>query len=306
MAQLTGLFKFFHIFYLGLLGKPLRFSGFFTVLFLAVAIPELRFKLKTMANKRVDFVYFHIEGPHNSLELQYALRSIEKYFDNDNYAIHIIGEKPNWLNEEAVNFIPVKRISGVDYTVYFDVINKFRIACNHPDIGNNFFRMMDDIFFINPIQLADLNLLLAQEDFALRNFNERKFNASGKWSTLMKATLNTLRQNGYPEYSYAHHLPQKFNKTNLFRMFDKFRIPENLYLIGTLYNNCYLRRKPDHLLLPSGAGIKLGLYTSNYTLDDLHRLRKENLFMNHSVNAFTNEVKQFLEQLFPEKSKFEK
>lgn len=254
--------------------------------------------------KKVDLVYFHIEGPENSLELKYALRSIEKNFQNKNFQIHLIGEKPNWMSDK-VNHIPIKRISGRDYTVYMDVIQKFKLTCGLPEIGEDFYRMMDDIYFINPVQKSDLDKLLAMEDFAGVDMKTRNFNASNKWANLMRKTIEVLRFEKKPQISYAHHLPQKFNKRNLIRLFQKFNIPANIYLIGTLYNNYFLRKKPDYFLLPKGAGLKLGIYTAHYKAKDLHHLRGENLYLNHSTVAWNAEMKHFLNNLFPEKSSFE-
>ena len=254
--------------------------------------------------KRIDLVYFHIHGPDDSQELRFALRSIEKHFENKNYQIHIIGEKPTWLSNE-VNFIPVNRIAGMNHAVLLDIINKFHLVCNLKEIGSEFYRMMDDIYFINPVQKADLDKLYALNDFAEIDIDKHHFSGSAKWAKLMRNSVHALKERNLTVYNYANHLPRRYTKNNIIKLFSMYNIPAENFLPNMLYFNTFHKKKPDAFLLPFGAGIKLGLYKGDYTTEDLHRMRGENIFMNNSTTAYNSALVLFLMQLFPHKSKFE-
>lgn len=256
--------------------------------------------------KKVDLVYFHIHGPDQSQELKFSLRSIEKYFNNDNYQIHIIGELPPWLNTENANFIPLRRINGFKGNVLADVVYKLNFVIKTKEIGNIFYRMMDDIYFINQVQKSDLDKLYALQDFSGREIDKINFDASKQWSMLMKNSLKILRSNNYSEYNYGNHLPGRYSKRNLKQMFSDFDINIMPYLPSIIYYNVFHKKTPDYFLLPNGNNIKLGIYKSNHTSHDIHRMRKNNLFLNNGISAYNTQLIQFLKDMFPTKSKYEK
>jgi hypothetical protein len=255
--------------------------------------------------KRIDLVYFHVHGPDQSQELKFSLRSIEKFLDNNNYRIHIIGELPPWLNTKEVNYIPMRRITGFKGTVLADIVNKLQFVIAQKEIGSIFYRMMDDIYFINPVQKADLDKLYALQDLSGRDIDSIQFQASKQWVMLMRNSLKILRANEHSEYNYANHLPRRYSKRNLKKMFEDFDINTMPYLPNVVYYNVFHKTAPDHMLLPNGDGVKLGLYGNKYSTRDMHRMRGENIFLNNGNKAYNDQLVRFLLDLFPVPSKFE-
>jgi uncharacterized membrane protein YciS (DUF1049 family) len=202
-----------------------------------------------------------------------------------------------------VMHIATGRYANIPNRVFFDIMTKFRLVCGLPQISENFIRWMDDVYLLNNFRLSQFNYLVAQEDFSNSDIDGITFKASLKWSTLMKKTLHLLRSLGRPQYSYSTHLPRKFNKTYLLTIMKQFNIPVEIQSIDTLYFNM-LFNKPD-IILTGSQKLKKGLYDANFTAKQLQEL-KGYTFLNNGTSGYTPELKLFLKNKFPNKSKFEK
>lgn len=255
--------------------------------------------------KKTDIVIPYIVPADGGEELKYVLRSIEKNFEGE-VVIWLLGERPEWANRETVNLVPVERINGVDFMVYFDTLQKIRTACMLQDIGANFVYMYDDTYLINKTTFADIAELKALENM-VEIPREKWFltsNASRKWRQLLTKTLERLQADGLPINNYETHCPRVYNKRKALKLMDDYDMQNDLFMFATLYYNVTEKNKEPRRLMPWGDGVKLGVY-KQFTYEQLKGKVRENKFLNYDVASYNDGMKKLLAELFPEKSKYE-
>lgn len=255
--------------------------------------------------KKIDIVIPFISGPESSLELKYALRSIEKNFKSKNpVQVLIVGDKPDWLKN--VNLIPSKRISGMDYMSYFDVNRKLKLACESGVIGSGFIYMYDDTMFLQETTLLDIQERKAFEDMSKIKKFFQTTTASRKWCTVMQNSLDALKQENLPIYNYETHCPRYFNTKKLLSIIYKHDTTLMPHNISTLYFNTFYKDKKPLVLGKWGGDFRLGIYAS-FPLPVLKSKIKINKILNLGRGRIMDKIMvEFLNFLFPDKSKYEK
>jgi hypothetical protein len=104
-------------------------------------------------------------------------------------------------------------------------------------------------------------------------------------------------------YNYETHIPRLFEKDKLKALIEKFGFKKRPYLISTLYFNEHATKAP-RCLKSDPKNTKAGIYADG----DLEKLKPEisqYQFLNWSENQWNDELREFLFELFPEKSRFE-
>jgi len=126
-------------------------------------VKQLRNELDAYRNgeRIIDIIYPNVERFVQWEEMKYSLRSLEKNLIEVKFRVWIVGELPEWVNTDEVNFIPVE-YSGE--TPRIDILHKHLAVINHQDIGEEYFWMNDDIYLVNTVMYADLCLPVAVND----------------------------------------------------------------------------------------------------------------------------------------------
>jgi len=260
---------------------------------------------KRRCMKKTDFVIPYIVPADGGEELKHVLRSIEKNYEGE-AVIWLIGERPDWINEEKVNCIPVERINGMDYMVYMDTLQKIRTAAMIKEIGANFVYMYDDTYFINKVKFEDIAELKALENMA--EIPRAKWfltsTASNKWKKLMLKTFERLEAEGLPVNNYETHCPRVYNKRKALKVMDDFDMQNEIFMFATLYYNVTEKNANPRRLMPWGDGVKLGVY-KQFTYEQLAGKVKENKFLNYDVASYNEGIRQLIGEMFAEKSKYE-
>lgn len=248
---------------------------------------------------KVDVVIPFIEGPRNSVELRYALRSIAKNLRGD-VVVWLYGDQPEWV--QGVNHIPVVREPKERYAKFFNQNQKIEFACLNPEIEYRFIYTYDDIYFLKPIGLDVLNRPRALED--MNGIPEKHWflrsNAGRFWKQCMKETLQCLRYEGLPLYNYETHLPRVYNKEMALAILKKYNSREHAFQFATMYFNNYVT---DPELLKANKFFKLGIYHP-VGFKEMLSLAEKSEVMN--VAKATDDSLRVLEVLFPEKSGYER
>lgn len=252
--------------------------------------------------KPTSIVIPFIEGPENSLELRYALRSIDKNLSKKDVQIFLIGDKPDWVKN--VTYIPIERVSGMDYMSFMDTANKIKLACEHPEIGSGFIYMHDDTFFIQRTTLPELYQVKAWEDTSKIDKLFQNTTASRKWCNVFEKTMKALKEKGLPIYNYETHTPRYFNIKKMKDLFEEFAPQAEPFQISTLYFNHFYEKEP-RILQPWGDNFRLGIYKS-FSVEQLKNKTRKNNILNIGKNMIQDKDMQiFLKYLFPEISKYE-
>lgn len=257
-----------------------------------------------MATKQLHIVIPYIMGPEDGIELRYALRSIEKNFKcKEQVIVNLIGDKPDWC--ENVNHVEVDRVEGMPYMVFLDVCNKIKTACELEEIGNGFIYMYDDTCFIQPTTLKDIQELKALEDLGTIKELFKNTTADKKWCNLLKKTMGLLQAKNLPVFNYETHCPRYFNVKKMLALYEEYNPHIDPVQISTLYFNTYFPDKEPRILMPWGDGFKLGIYRP-FPAEILKTKIRTNKVMNIGKSLIEYpETKEFLNFLFPKKSKYE-
>jgi len=268
--------------------------------FLENEILQLRQRHLDNSKPILDIVYPNVQKFVQWEELRYSLRSLAKNLVNVPFRVWIVGDKPDWVSDQ-VNFIPVP-YSGK--TRCIDILHKHQAVIEHPDIGEEYIWMNDDIYLVNPVQYADLCL-----NVAINNLSQSKgkFNPQTVWGRDVLHTLDVLKKHKLPTWNYAAHIPHRHEKSKVSSLIQQFNMMEDPLEMNILYYNYWFRDfypYIDSLELTNNQGFCINRPDPNtQNLENQLRVKK---YMNNSEAGMSSVTKHYLTKLFPNSSIFEK
>jgi hypothetical protein len=249
----------------------------------------------------IDVYYPYFQTEEKWHELKYSIRSIDKFLKED-FRIWIVGDLPSWINPQTINHIPHQRCEGMQENTTFDAVSKLILFINHPGIGDQFIRMYDDIYLLDDCHLSDIDRFRAMYD------HTRVPPRMGVWWDQLRRTLQAVIRKGYAGWNTETHLPELFNKEKMRWIIDMYQALEKKMLTSTLYfNTYYSNTKP--VMWPDCHGIQFynnednEFYTSSQ--GNITFKCQGKLFLNHNNTGLNSNLKTFLMNRFPEKSRFE-
>lgn len=237
----------------------------------------------------IDIVYVLGNGsPWNNNELLYSLRSIEKYV-SEYRNVYIIGECPAYL--QNIIHIPFSDIHQEKET---RIALKVLRACNEDNISDNFLFMNDDIFILQPFNAGHLpfyhkGLITSEMNMPMLNHGYKQ--------TLLN-TYKTLKKESHSVYNFDIHTPVIYNKKLFEIIFNMYNWDiEYSYGVKSIYCNtmgffglqledCKILKRTD--------------------IEILQETIKNKKFFSISDSAIGDSLGQLLNNLFPEKSRYEK
>jgi hypothetical protein len=258
-------------------------------------------------------------------ELRLTLRSLEKHMKIP-YDVFIFIDPRNpisWIKNVNVRKVrrtypeqAKKHFGGVKhYENYFDVLHKIEAMVNDPDVSEQFVLFYDDTHLSR-----DINNV---EDFAIyvatKNYNdmpEAYERRKGKWLKTVMAAIDIARKNGRPKWDYESHLPRFYSKSKWRELFKRFPIDEQLipYSPSTLYINWYVDKPTVHLFREKND-VKAGFYGDRFSKDEgafssssrekVKKAIEGKMFINYNDMGLTDILKDYLFNLYPEKSMYE-
>lgn len=235
-------------------------------------------------------------------ELRYSLRSIEKHLKCD-FRVVIVGDLPECIDLGKVLYIPHQRIEGVKENTLADAITKMLLYCNNPDAADTFIRMYDDIYLLNDVTLDDIAHPKMMYDLSEMPLQY------GTWWGQLRRTLETLQAHHAPTMSYESHFPDLFNKEWMLYVLKEYDALERRLLITSLYFNSigYFETALEY---EEARGIQFYNDVDNrfYTSSggNLEKKCAGKIYLNHNNSGLTQNLKSFLMNRFPTKSRFEK
>lgn len=223
-------------------------------------------------------------------ELLFALRS---WYKNARFPFRIvvIGDREDWMDSENLTFIECPRVSDIPSV---DTLHKLRVALNSAEVTERFIWSNDDIYLMNPVSLAHIEL-----PKVLGPLNPAAYN--GHYRAAMERTIKELTEISRPILNYGTHTPVIFEKKNFSGQFPED--PEQ-YKIGILFTSAYfnlfnevhpvkLDWKTDPFLLPVVSK------SPNEKL--VNELLRNKVFMNNARSGYSPWLESFLSRRFPDK-----
>ena len=248
---------------------------------------------------KLTIVIPYLKDKAQGNELFFALRSMDRNF-RENFQVVVIGDKEDWFSDEVIHIdAPV-----ASENPQIDTLNKLKLAIVDENVSEKFIWSNDDIYFINPVQLADVQILTAQgrlkyipDTKAIYEINRNK-------------TIDCLKSFGsvgsIPTHNYDTHTPFFYDKEKLVSLFEE--IPElssEGLLIPSIYFNMYFfDHKPTQIDGVNGEYM-LRIMSKNTDPVVFKKFIEGKKFLNNSEDGYNSLVVNYLETNFPEKSRFE-
>ncbi len=227
----------------------------------------------------MDVVYAFAYTPQSKTkQLVYSLRSIEKHLKGFRN-VYIIGADPALPNTIHIPATDLKSPAT-------NIKDKLLIACNHPDISEDFLYISDDHY-----------LLQDQEISTYPNY------ISG-----MLLDLARIQKNAYKQYvantarllgggvNYNVHAPIIYNKAKLIEAVNKYPWNQLGFIMKSLYGNVH--NLPGTTL----ADLKI---SRNIPIEEMMGKISGRPVFSSGKEWEAKNVGLLLAQLFPDKSKFE-
>lgn len=220
-------------------------------------------------------------------DLRYALRLIERNV-RDYRDIWIIGEKPDWIQNVVHLHFPMP--SGPEWKEK-NIWDKVMYGCGKDGLSENFLFTNDDIFITKPIEADNYPFYYKGSCYESMKINK------GKYRATMNHTKNLLERRGFKDMNADIHTPIIYNKTEFLNTFE----PEHFetkwgYGIKSLY--CAFNRKDMTFMDDCKIGKK-------HSKEEIHEMVKDRHVFSCTDVGFKYGIKEYLEELYPEKSKYE-
>jgi hypothetical protein len=236
----------------------------------------------------IDVVIPLGKGSRNGdLELRYCLRAIQKYLKNYRYVV-IVGELPSFLT--GVLHIPFVDSDQKET----NIMRKVLAACNTPEITDDFIFFNDDHFLLRRIDAQSYPY------FHRGNLSNavHKYPVSNIYRQSIQNTANALRFKGFNDLHFDIHTPIIYNKA-------KFRDVVPMYNWDT-YGSLVVKSTYCNTLRIAGELMKDCKIDQPLTHHQItERIDGRHVF-SIGDNGLNNEMRAFLHNLYPKKSKYEK
>lgn len=206
-------------------------------------------------------------------ELIYALRSLKNFKHGK---VYIIGDDPNLQN---IIHIPFRQTSDIAHNTKAIL----DLACNTPEISENFVWMADDMYFMRRVWRIPV-LHRGTYDEVLERYTNRPYNF---YVHRMRRTNETLKKMGVENpLCYELHVPFVINKQKWLEL----NIPKDLNKLSMYGNLCKIGgTKTEDVKVRQKDWIPQGPFASS-----------------HERTFGTNSLGKKVRELFPERSIYEK
>ena len=220
-------------------------------------------------------------------ELRYSLRSVEKYVPTASRII-VVGEDPGFLSQK-VEFYPLAELEG---NKQFRMAKKVEWACQNI-LDGDFLFSADDVFHTNP------NLEVRVPYYCKGVLPEKEQHKS-TYQTARVLTRKYLQSINKPTHDFDTHAPIVFNSEKFLALSEAWTHYSPQHNAGVLNQSLYANFY--HETPTPYKDVKLNRLRTEEDFD----LLELNQNFSCSDDGWRSGVAEYLELLFPNKSKYEK
>jgi hypothetical protein len=225
----------------------------------------------------------------DDFELRYSLRSLEQ--QNWVKDVYLIGHCPKWVQE----IIHYPCSDPYTNTKDANIINKIMLASSIPGITENFVVNSDDQYFLKPIAEEDLFPVL-ENPYRMDELKRKC--GQNTWFRRVVDTANWCKARGYSDWVFQCHIPYVVNKYDYPQCMSQLAWGQGNGFTTHAYLNMTLKEEP--VKEPAGRTIRV-----QGRIMDLSHTRNAT-FLNHNDAGLTGQLISFIENRFPDKSRWEK
>lgn len=226
----------------------------------------------------------------NNNELRYCLRGLERHAIGLR-RVFVVGEDPGFLGE-LVTHIPVNEPNN---SKEHNIAYVIKQACMNPDISDDFIFFNDDHFLISEFHLRSYPYY-SKGDLAS---GAAHATAAG-YKRALENTLNALRNASKPTRSYEVHVPIIYNKAKFISLSDWWNMSAHTpfgFVARSIYVNAL------GLSGPTITDMKIRQCAGP---EDVARIVRGRNVFSIADSAVGKGVAEYLNKMYPSKSKFEK
>ena len=249
----------------------------------------------------VEVYYPYFQKASRWEELRYSLRSVGLNLKEE-FSVCIVGDLPEWC--QNVTHIPHQRCEDMMENQTFDAISKLQLFCQHLPQQQGFMRMYDDIYLLQPVILKEIQVFKALYDWP---GVDRQCYLT--WNLQLIRSLEAVMAKGFHGWMTETHLPEYFEKDKMLFVIEDYHALENRLLTSTLYHNTYFPSEDPFMVSDDYATLfydNRDEKNHKSSEGDLFLKCRNRLFMNHNDAGLNQNLKDFIQKSFPEKSRFEK
>jgi hypothetical protein len=235
----------------------------------------------------MDLVYILGNGSNwQDNEIRYSLRSLETFVSGID-KVYLIGKKPNFLNDNIIH-IP---FNDIHTNKAKNIMAKVYRASLDQRISQDFMFWNDDYFALQPFEAANYPFYYKCE------LDHSLIINKGEYYKHVETTLKVLKSKGLPIKNFDTHYPIIYNRDKMKQMIESYDWNVQFgYILRSMYCNHY----------GIEGEFKLDC-KSNVPLPAPHIpiQHKDKHFLSIGDNALNFAMKNYLMNLYPNKSKFE-
>jgi len=243
----------------------------------------------------MDIVYIlGTETAWHNNELKYSLRSVATHLFEVG-SIIIVGSKPDFLDfSDFSPLIHIPHQDNMELTKERRIMEKVKFACQQPGISENFFFMNDDMFL-----LEELNAPSLPNYYKGTLLNSAKKRRDDRYKRALMNCHNALVKAGtVHQNNFDTHTPIIYNKSKFIQVMDSYdwNKPTDGYVVKSLYANSLNLE---------------GVFQPDCKIDEpmsaphIRDKIKDRLFFSVGDFGLNEEMKNVLQELYPEKSPWE-
>lgn len=216
-------------------------------------------------------------------ELRYALRAIEKYLTGYR-DIYIIGKPRKWL--QNVTYIDAEEIYSQKQLCIF---RKTLLAAMDDRVSDTFAFWNDDHYLLQPLNVSDIKF------WRFGNLKNLSAVAGGTYQRTVINTMKYLQESGYPIEHYDIHTPILYEKDKFITLAnDEWDKAEKI--IKSLYCNKHRVK---------GEEMKDLKFARPFTRTEIRKAITGRMWFSICEHGTNDSMKEVLQELYSEKSKFE-
>jgi hypothetical protein len=256
----------------------------------------------------MDVCYNYRHSRFNDFEIRHSLRSIEQhapYIEK----VWIYGDRPGFLTEDTtlVEHVPEAATARV-LDVKLPLQNCFLItffASLIPGLASEYLHFSDDFFLLKDFPIEE-----ARKDRYLEDLSVTP-RGRGLWVDSLWRTYDTLIRLGYPGYNFETHVPQRLTRKRVLDAYCAFKdfVSEDRWY-GFVWPTAVLNYALKHEQMPIYSIVEEnsrgGFWGKQPSYEEVVAECEGKAFFNFDDDAFSDGVRQFLIERFPNPSKYER
>lgn len=244
----------------------------------------------------MDILYVLGKGSKwDNNELRYSLRSIEKFGRNVGN-VYIVGQDPGFLSDEAIMI----KIEDRHKAKHKNILTNIRTALEHTTITNDFLLSSDDHFYVKETDFDNYPIYCKGD---LPNRMTKADKGKGYKESLVD-TRRILERYGYTYHNFSQHGNTHMSREAIELAHDliddsystRRGVEPTCLLLNVLY-----KHKPFDFIKRKDIKIKDDINN----VEDIKKIIKDREVFSIYDAAIERGVAEYLQELFPNKSKYE-